>query len=68
MPKSNKKFLVCRSYVTRCRWTVEAENAEAALAMMDSDDDCPMDGADEEWQGPVGSVDPKEYEDNVVEL
>lgn len=68
------KFVICRSFVTRMRWTVEAPNEEAALAMLDhesSHDDqgsTPWDLGDEEWLGPYSGTTAEENEDASLEL
>jgi hypothetical protein len=48
-----KKFKVSRVYATRMEWTVEAETAEQAKAMLNDEDVCPTDMADEVWLGPI---------------
>lgn len=70
-----KQYVICRSFVTRMRWKVEAESPKAALAMLDhesaydhSEGSTPWDAGDEEWLGPYSSTGIEENEDSCIEL
>lgn len=63
-----KKFRISRAYVTRLEWVVEAEDGDAALEMLDNDDQTPNDAADEEWLGPVFGLTGPDLEDDIEEI
>lgn len=63
-----KTFIVCRSFVTRLRWTIEAKDEQDAINAMDDENRTPIMAADEEWIGPIWGTSLDEQEDNVIEI
>ncbi len=62
------RFVVCRSFVVRTRWLIEATDEKDALAALDDTDRTPLYSGDEENEGKYSSIAPETAEDAVIEL
>ncbi len=62
------RFVVCRSFVVRTRWLIEAKDLNDALAALDDEDRTPYYQGDEENEGVYSTIDPAETLDQAIAL